>query len=101
MGLGSLLIACTALAQPQYDQEPFNYARTSADDPVARWQRKQAERPEPLEFDAELSYDLKTGTLTYTGSGKGEPETMKAGLKPSEIADAMARKFGLKLPIYN
>ena len=56
---------------------------------------------EPLEFDAALSYDLKTGTLTYTGSGKGEAETMKAGLKPSELADAMARKLGLKLPIYS
>lgn len=56
---------------------------------------------EPLEFDAEISYDPKSGQLTYTGSGKGEPETVKAGLKPSEVADALAKKLGLKLPIYN
>jgi LysM repeat protein len=55
---------------------------------------------EPLEFDTEVSYDTKTGQLTFISSGKGEPETSKAGLKPSEVADALAKRLGLKLPIY-
>lgn len=54
---------------------------------------------EPMCHDAKITWDSKTGKLTYDHSASGT-KTIDAGKNPSEVANSLAKLLNLKLPMY-
>ncbi len=54
---------------------------------------------EPGHKDVRLSYDAATGKLTLQ-RGTAAAQVVDAGKRPSEVADALAKLFAMKLPLY-